>query len=52
VEGLFQSANPTGGTGKSTTALAVAVAAAEYGRNVLLIDFRLNARISNLPISN
>lgn len=31
-------ANSSGGTGKSTTAMCIAVAAAEYGRNVLLID--------------
>jgi len=41
-------ANPTGGTGKSTTALAVAVAAAEYGRNVLLIDFDERANLTFL----
>lgn len=35
---IISVANTTGGSGKSTTALAVAVAAAEYGRNVLLID--------------
>jgi len=46
-------ANPTGGTGKSTTALAIAVAAAEYGRNVLLIDLDERANLTfHLAIEN
>ena len=46
-------ANPTGGTGKSTTALAIAVAAAEYGRNVLLIDLDERANLTfQLAIEN
>jgi len=46
-------ANPTGGTGKSTTALAIAVAAAEYGRNVLLVDFDERANLTfHLAIEN
>jgi cellulose biosynthesis protein BcsQ len=46
-------ANPTGGTGKSTTALAIAVAAAEYGRNVLLIDLDERANLTfQLSIEN
>ncbi len=39
-------ANSSGGTGKSTTAMCVAVAAAEYGRNVLLIDLDERASLS------
>ena len=46
-------ANSTGGTGKSTTALAIAVAAAEYGRNVLLIDLDERANLTfQLAIEN
>lgn len=46
-------ANTTGGSGKSTTALAVAVAAAEYGRNVLLIDLDERANLTfQLAIEN
>ena len=43
---IISVANPTGGTGKSTTAMAIAVAAAEYGRNVLLIDFDERANLT------
>ena len=46
-------ANSTGGTGKSTTALAISVAAAEYGRNVLLIDLDERANLTfQLAIEN
>jgi cellulose biosynthesis protein BcsQ len=45
--------NTSGGTGKSTTALSIAVAAAEYGRNVLLIDLDERANITfQLGIEN
>ena len=43
---IISIANTTGGSGKSTTALAVAVAAAEYGRNVLLIDLDERANLT------
>ena len=50
---IISIANPTGGTGKSTTALAIAVAAAEYGRNVLLIDLDERANLTfQLAIEN
>ena len=50
---IISIANPTGGTGKSTTALAIAVAAAEYGRNVLLIDLDERANLTfHLAIEN
>lgn len=39
-------ANSSGGTGKSTTAMCIAVAAAEYGRNVLLVDLDERAGLS------
>jgi len=46
-------ANSTGGTGKSTTAFTIAVAAAEYGRNVLLIDLDERANLTfQLAIEN
>jgi cellulose biosynthesis protein BcsQ len=45
--------NPAGGSGKSTTALAIAVAAAEYGRNVLLVDLDERANLTfQLGIEN
>ena len=50
---IISIANTTGGSGKSTTALAVAVAAAEYGRNVLLIDLDERANLTfQLAIEN
>lgn len=50
---IISIANPTGGTGKSTTAMAIAVAAGEYGRNVLLIDFDERANLTfQLAIEN
>jgi cellulose biosynthesis protein BcsQ len=50
---IISVANTTGGSGKSTTALAVAVAAAEYGRNVLLIDLDERANLTfQLAIEN
>ena len=50
---IISIANPTGGTGKSTTALAIEVAAAEYGRNVLLIDLDERANLTfQLAIEN
>jgi cellulose biosynthesis protein BcsQ len=46
-------ANPVGGTAKTTTAHAIAVTAAEYGRNVLLVDADPKASLtSNLGIEN
>lgn len=46
-------ANPVGGTAKTTTAHAIAVAAAEYGRKVLLIDADPKASLtSNLGVEN
>jgi cellulose biosynthesis protein BcsQ len=39
-------ANSSGGTGKSTTAMCIAIAAAEYGRKVLLIDLDERAGLS------
>ena len=50
---IISVANTTGGSGKSTTAMAVAVAAAEYGRNVLLIDLDERANLTfQLAIEN
>ena len=50
---ILSIANPTGGTGKSTTAFAIAVAAAEYGRNVLLVDLDERASLTfQLAIEN
>ncbi len=50
---ILSIANTTGGSGKSTTALAIAVAAAEYGRNVLLIDLDERANLTfQLAIEN
>ena len=50
---IISVANTTGGSGKSTTALAVAVAAAEYCRNVLLIDLDERANLTfQLAIEN
>ena len=50
---ILSIANPTGGTGKSATALAIAVAAAEYGRNVLLVDLDERANLTfQLAIEN
>ena len=50
---IISIANTTGGSGKSTTALAIAVAAAEYGRNVLLIDLDERANLTfQLAIEN
>jgi cellulose biosynthesis protein BcsQ len=50
---IISIANTTGGSGKSTTAMAVAVAAAEYGRNVLLIDLDERANLTfQLAIEN
>lgn len=50
---ILSIANTSGGSGKSTTALAIAVAAAEYGRNVLLIDFDERANLTfQLAIEN
>ena len=50
---IISIANSTGGSGKSTTALAIAVAAAEYGRNVLLIDLDERANLTfHLAIEN
>lgn len=43
---LIAIANSSGGTGKSTTAMCIAVAAAEYGRNVLLVDLDERAGLS------
>ena len=46
-------ANPIGGTAKTTTAHAISVAAAEYGRKVLLIDADPKATLtSNLGVEN
>jgi cellulose biosynthesis protein BcsQ len=50
---IISIANTTGGSGKSTTAMAIAVAAAEYGRNVLLIDLDERANLTfQLAIEN
>jgi chromosome partitioning protein len=50
---IISIANTTGGSGKSTTAFAIAVAAAEYGRNVLLIDLDERANLTfQLAIEN
>ena len=50
---IISVANSSGGTGKSTTALSIAVAAAEYGRNVLLIDLDERANLTfQLAIEN
>jgi cellulose biosynthesis protein BcsQ len=38
VSRIISVANPTGGTGKTTTARAIAVSAVEYGKRTLLID--------------